>query len=236
MMVIKNQSKELLMNNIKVLKKDKNSKVLVITPLLSGHKISKKTKITIKRNKTPITWISSESNQNIPINVQFGINWYMENFKEKISYYIPIDRDIILGRYMIDKLYKKLKNSPSHIGYAYANFKFKGYINQKFPAVPFNINKLVESNYISSNSLFKLNVVKKVGLVKDNNLVRFLDWAFLLKCYKNNFYGINCPEASFIACSSPNDISSSDGHDYLRKNKIIFEKYIKPLLNNNLNG
>lgn len=217
------------MNQIKIIKQDKGSKILVVTPLLPGHKISKNTKVTLKRNKTPITWLSSMGRNNIPTNAQLGINWYRRKYG-KISYYLMLDNDITLGRKAIDKLYDKLKSSPPHIGYSYANFKYEGYTNRNFPAVPFDINRLVKANYISSNSLFKMNVIEEVGLVTDEFYKRLLDWAFLLKAYGQGYMGLPVPEASFVAQSTINDVSAGDNTDYQIKSKRVYTNFIKPLL------
>ena len=218
------------MNEIKIIKQDKNSKILVVTPLLPKHKISKDTKITLKRNKTPITWISSMGNNNIPTNAQLGINWYKRKYNELMPYYMLLDNDIILGRKAIDKLYDKLEGTPYHIGYSYANFEYKGHINKNFPAKPFDINKLVKANYISSNSLFKMSVIEKVGLVTDDFYKRLLDWVFLLKAYGKGFQGIPTPEASFVAISSPKDISAGSNEDYRIKSRRVYNNFVKPLL------
>lgn len=220
------------MNEIKILKQDKGSQILVVTPLLPGHKISKETKVTLKRNKTPITWLSSMGNNNIPTNAQFGIDWYRRKHMNSLDFYMMLDNDITLGRKAVDKLYDKLKSSPPHIGYAYASFKYEGHINRDFPAVPFDINRLVKANYISSNSLFKMDVIEDVGLVTDEFYKRLLDWAFLLKLYGQGFMGINCPEASFTAISSMNDVSAGDNTDYKIKSKRVYNDFIKPLLTN----
>lgn len=220
------------MNEIKIIKQDKGSKILVVTPLLPTHKISKETKITLRRNKTPITWISSMGNNNIPTNVQLGINWYKRKYGGLPEYYLMLDNDITLGRKALDRLYEKLKTSPPHIGYAYASFKYEGHINKEFPAIPFNINKLVKGNYISSNSLFKMEVIENVGLVTDEQYKRLLDWAFLLKCYGEGFMGIGCPEASFVAQSTANDISAGSNEDYTIKSKRVYTDFIKPFLPN----
>lgn len=218
------------MNAIKIIKQDKGSKILVVTPLLPGHKISKETKVTLRRNKTPITWISSMGNNNIPTNAQLGINWYKRKYGDLPEYYLMLDNDIMLGRKALDRLYEKLKETPYHIGYAYASFKYEGYTNRNFPAIPFDINRLVKANYISSNSLFKMSVIEEVGLVTDEQFQRLLDWAFLLKAYSKGYMGIPCPEASFVAQSTKNDVSAGDNTDYKIKSHRVYEHFIKPLL------
>jgi len=221
-----------MITQINILKKCDNPEILVLTPLLPKHKISRETKVTLKRNKTPITWISCTNNQNIPKNHNDGIKWYKNKYKKLPPYILFLDNDITLSRKAIDKLYDKLKSTPPHIGYAYASFKYEGHINKEFPAVPFDINRLVKANYISSNSLFKMSVIEDVGLVTNDFYKRLLDWAFLLKCYGQGFMGIPTPESSFKAISSVNDVSAGTNEDYKIKSKRVYNKFIKPLLAN----
>ena len=216
------------MNKIKIVKECQNPEVLVVTPLLPDHKISKITKKTFNRNETPIYWLSSAGNNNIPTNALEGIKWYKNEFGKLPPYYIMIDRDIELGRGMLDRLYEKLRKNPA-IGYCYATFQFKGYMNIDFPAMPFDINRLVQCNYISSNSLFRSNVIEQVGLVTDNKYKRLLDYAFLLKCFKIGYVGIPEHNAWFIAHSTKDDISAGSQEDYKEKYMRVYEDFIKPL-------
>ena len=142
-----------------------------------------------------------------------------------------IDRDIELGRKMLDRLYMKLDafKSFDKVGFAYATFQFKGHVERDFPAISYDINKLVESNYISSNSLFKSDVIEKVGLVTNDKYKRLLDWAFLLKCFSYDIIGVPEPTAWFIAHSTENDISAGSVDDYKLKYKRVYDDFIKPL-------
>jgi hypothetical protein len=141
-----------------------------------------------------------------------------------------VDRDIEAGRGLLDKLYYTLDGTQDHIGYSYANFEFKGHVNVKFPANKFDINKLVLGNYISSNSMFKSNVIEQVGLVTNDIYKRLLDYAFLLKCFGNGYIGIPCINANFIAHSNENDISAGSNEDYNNKYKRVYKDFIKPLI------
>jgi hypothetical protein len=217
-------------NKIEVINATKFPDVLVITPLFSGDFISKDTKKTIRRNHIKYFWISSEGKNNIPTNVSEGLIWARAHVKPFPKYYILIDNDIILGRNMLDRLYKALDNSIKGIGYTYASFEFKGAVNQQFPADPFNPQRLVRANYISSNSMFKISMVNEVGLVTDNKYKRLLDYAFLLKCLGKGYHGLNVPNARFVAISEPGDISAGSQQDYKIKYQRVFEDFIKPLI------
>ena len=142
-----------------------------------------------------------------------------------------LDRDIILGRYMIDRLYKKLSKQHNQVAYSYASFKFTGHINKEFPAEIWDINKLLLQNYISSNSLFKSNVLLEVGLVTDEKYKRLLDWAFLLKLFLvGGYYGVACPEASFEAVSNKDSVSSGTVEDYYLKRERVITDFGKPIV------
>jgi len=219
------------MNKICVVNECRDPEVLIVTPLLPDHEVSRETKISIKRNQTKYTWIKSYGNNNIPTNALEAIKWY-KSFKKLPPFYLMIDRDIILGRGMIDKMVTKLKKFSwaENIGYVYASFEFKGHVNQKFPAVPFDINRLLQANYISSNSMFRSDVIEKVGLVTDDRYKRLLDYAFLLKAFKMGYLGVPVPEANFVAKSTKDDISAGSQQDYVIKYKRVFEDFVKPIL------
>lgn len=219
------------MNTIKMLKESKNPDVLLVTPLLPGHEISRETKISIQRNDIDFSWISSTGENNIPTNALEGIHWYKNKYGCLPLFYMMIDRDIRLGRHCIDKLAVALTNRTSkYVGYAYASFEFTGHINQKFPAYPFDINRLIQGNYISSNSLFLSEVIERVGLVTDDKYKRLLDYAFLLKCYAHGIIGKNVPDANFSVQSTANDVSSGNSDDYNIKYQRVYDDFIKPYL------
>lgn len=214
-------------NKFSILRQDKDSKILVVTPLYIHHKVSKDTKKTIKRNKTPFTWITSEGKHNIPTNLEKGLLWFEENHKMP-EYYIMIDNDIVLGRNMLDRLYHTLKNERylnRNIAFSYASFSFRGTINHDFPADPFDIQRLTKHNYISSNSMFVTEITKEVGLVTNDKYKRLLDWAFLLKLVKHGYSGAPCDNAHFIARSEPKDISAGSKNDYVIKRKRVLDDF-----------
>jgi len=217
-------------NKIEIIKSTKFPELLIVTPLLPGHRISKDTKKTIKRNKLKYFWIASIGKNNIPFNYEEGLLWAERNIKILPKYCIMIDNDIVMGRSMLDRLYKNLEQSSNNTAFSYASFEFKGAVNAQFPADPFNPNRLMKSNYISSNSMFKLDIVNDIGLVTDNKYKRLLDWAFLLKLVSNGYSGSPEPRARFIAKSEPNSISAGSNTDYQLKYKRVFQDFIKPMI------
>lgn len=220
------------MNVIKTIVECAKPQVLVVTPLLPDHEVSKITKKTLKRNQVPFYWVSSAGKNNIPTNALAGINWYKEKFGSLPPYYMMIDRDIEAGRGLLDRLFIKLSKKPivGNIGYCYATFQFKGHINHDFPAIPFDINKLLMGNYISSNTMFKSSVIEHVGLVTDDKYKRLLDYAFLLKCFKMGYLGVPEPRAWFIAHSTKDDISAGSNDDYREKYGRVYQDFIHPIM------
>ena len=61
---------------MKIIQKVINPKILVITPLKINDKISKETKISIKRNNTPFDWISYENKHNPAKNTALALFEY----------------------------------------------------------------------------------------------------------------------------------------------------------------
>jgi len=209
---------------------DNDPIVLVVTPLLPNHKISGITRKTIKRNDIPIAWVSYTGNNNIPTNTQNGINEYLLKYQEP-PFFLMLDNDIELGRYMIDRMVDKLSKSKVHEAYCYASFEFKGFITTSFPAIDFNIGKLLQHNYISSNSLIKLDCLRFIGgMVTDDTYRRLLDWCLFLKLLLHGYIGIPCPEAHFIAHSTEDSISAGGPDDYRLKHQRVYNDFIRPIL------
>jgi hypothetical protein len=217
-------------NKIEIKRPTKFPEVLVVTPLSPLDYVSKITKKTIQRNIVKYFWITSQGDNNIPTNYQLGLDWAKENIPNPPKYCIMIDNDIELGRHMLDRLYDALKKSDENTGFAYAGFEFKGAVNHKFPADPWNLSRLIKGNYISSNSMFKMSAIDKVGLVTDDKYKRLLDWAFLLKCASYGYHGLPVPNAEFIAKSEPGDISAGSNEDYKLKHKRVYEDFVKPFV------
>ena len=84
------------MINVKELITHNNPKVLVVTPLLEGHKVSRETKVTIKRNEVPFTWITAEGKHNIPINVTRGMNYFKTVHKFLPDYFLMSHKFMII--------------------------------------------------------------------------------------------------------------------------------------------
>lgn len=211
-----------------IIKESKNPvDILVITPLLTGRKVSKETKNSIKRNNVNYIWASYTSNEKHAKNVQLGIDAFHKKFHYLPGYIQIIDDDITLGRFMLDRLHAVLSKTGKDIGYAYCDLEYKGHTNLKIPVGVFDIERLRKKNYISSNSLYKTDSIYNVGgFVTDLEYHRLSDWAMFLKMYKSGFKGVYVPNTGFTAWSTPTDISAGSNDEWLKTKKLIIERFV----------
>jgi len=205
--------------------------ILIISPLLPEHQISHETKLSIKSNKIKYKWISFSSNRKHAANVQAGLDEYKSQFGKLPEYIQVLDRDIICGRKMLDRLYNHLIKQPENVGFSYCSFAYKGFINVSFPPMKYDINKLRVNNYISSNSLYRIKAIEDVGgFVMEEDIHRLSDWAMWLKMYNHGYIGSICYDTSFIAMSTKDDISAGKMDEFITTKKLIYERYIHPFL------
>lgn len=220
---------------LNILKQGKTKELLVITPLLIGHSISNETKKSIKKNDIDFTWISYEGTGKHATNVQAGINQFKKQFNFLPKYIQIIDRDIILGKNMLDRLHDTLVSasvkSDNKYAFSYCPFEYKGYMNVKFSPMEYDIKKLIKGNYISSNSMYNSQIIELVGgFITDEKMHRMSDWVMFLNLYKNGYIGKLCYNASFIAMSTKNDISAGSNEEYISTYKLIYQNFIKSIL------
>lgn len=210
---------------IKTIVKHKDPQILVITPLLTGHKISKETKKSIKRNKTPFTWISYMGQGNPCLNTLKAFNIYRHS-NDIPPFVIKIDNDIDASRGMLDEMYETLLRSMKHEAYCYCSFEFIGSVNVKFPAIPFDAERLKHTNYISSCSMIKSDKLIEVGLwVTDDEGFRLLDWALWLRFLKRGYVGIPAKRSSFVATASDSSVSAGSVSDYTKKRDWVLRNF-----------
>ena len=207
------------MSKIKVLHLSESPEFSIVTPLRTGDFISNATKDTVFECKVPFNWISVESDNNVMRNFEIGFFELMKR-KQLSKHIIKIDNDTEWMDDTLEEMSFVLQNSDEHVAYTYCSFQYKGVINNSFPAIDFNSEKLKQGNYISSNSMFKSKVIYDIGLVTDDQYVRLLDWAFLLKCLKSGYIGK--PSAGFFtAYSSQDSISARSIEDYnIKKERV----------------
>lgn len=210
---------------IKYLVRHNKPVILVITPLLTGDKVSVETKKTLKRCSIPFEWISYMGDGNPCKNTQLAWNEYKKN-RDTPPFIIKIDNDIVAQRGMLDVMHKTLTNAPHLVSYCYCNFEFRGAVNQKFPAIPFDAERLKKTNYISSCSLIKSHRLDGAGgFVTDDKGFRLLDWALWLKLLKQGSIGIGTTRTSFVAMASPNSVSARGGGDYFEKKEWVLDNF-----------
>ena len=209
---------------------DNNPRVLIITPLKECFTISDYTISSVIGTNVPIHWVSYSGDQNPYKNFDCALQYY-KRFHTVPEYLIKIDNDIKAEPNMIDSMVNTLDNSHDDIAYTYCDFKFEGTINMSFKAIPFNADRLMKSNYISSISMMRYKVLQQIGGVEvDDKYFRLLDWALWLKFLSKGYHGVPTVGTSFIAHSSKNSVSSGSSHDYIIKHKNVYNDFIKPML------
>lgn len=216
---------------MKIIKKVKNPKFLVITPLRISDSISENTLSLLNTTKTEFDWISYSGNNNIPKNTQLALNEYEENIGN-VDYLIKVDNDITPNSNFLDSLYNILENSNDNIAYSYCSFEFS---NEKtkicINAFDFDELQLLNYNYISSISMIKRNALKEIGdFIYDDQYVRLLDYALWLKFLSHNYIGIYDKNTYFKAELNENSISAGSSEDYELKMSRIKNDFILPYI------
>lgn len=214
---------------LKIFQDNKEPDFCIITPLKPGDKISKETKVSIKRNSKNFIWATYESDNNVAKNFKLGL----EELSKKIKlpkYTIKIDNDTVWNRNTLDRMVNTLEKSELYFAYCYCSFEYKGSVNAKFPAVEFNGNRLIHSNYISSNSMFRTNILQEFPIIDDDKYKRLLDWAYYLHLMRNKLIGIPVENGYFVAQASEDSISAGSTEDYKIKYKRVFDDFIEPML------
>lgn len=217
---------------LKIIKKVKNPKFLVITPLKENDKISKNTLETVLKNKLDFDWISYEGNNNIPTNTELALKEYEKN--NSVDYIIKIDNDIFMDDFLLDFMYYKIKKSDCNVAYVYCGFSYitpnKFFISFNYD---FNEKKLLQSNYISSNSMIKRDLLEEIGgFVKDEKYERLLDWCLWLKFLEFGYIGEKIPLKRFLTPLNEGNVSARGQLDYKIKYKRVIRDYVQKIKNN----
>lgn len=221
------------MNWFSVLKDGSSElELLIITPLKYGDKVSEETKKTVGLNSIDYEWVTIENDGNPAYNTSLGYEiWNSNNSKRKKPKYImKLDNDISSDKPFIDILVKSLNNSNNNEAYAYCGFEFTGAITAKFPAIKFDAYRLIQSNYISFNSIIKREILDLIGgFITDDKYFRLLDWALWLKLLKNGYIGKPSFDVSFTAHASKNSVSAGSIDDYKIKHKAVYDDFINKI-------
>ena len=209
------------------IKQSYKPKYLVITPLKPGDKISKETKETIKRNKLPFDWVSFESDNNIPTNTTLALQEYEIKYPVP-NYIIKVDNDINADRELLDAMYYTLRQTDKNIGYVYCAFSYIKPDGKKISfGEYFNEQKLLKQNYISSNSMIKRGVLRRVGgFVTDSKYERLLDWCLWLKMLYYGHKGHYLTSKGFTTPLNEGNVSNRGVEDYQLKYKRVIQDFV----------
>ena len=215
----------------RVIKKVKSPKYLVITPLKSGDKISKKTKKGVKKNKLPFDWVYYEGDNNIPINTTLALEQYRKKCGHGVDYIIKVDNDVYMDNGLLDEMYYVLKNSGDDVGYAYCGFSFIHELGMKTTFnKEFTVSDLLQHNYISSNSMIKFDALDKVGgFVTDEKYERLLDWALWLKFLYYGYRGVRIGIKGFETPLNKDGVSARGRNDYQIKRQRVIQDFVLPI-------
>ncbi len=210
--------------SFKIIKQDIDPKFAIVTPLRPSDKISRDTKVSLKRNDIPLIWVSYKGDGNVVQNFKAGMK-ELENYIALPDYIIKIDNDTVWNRNTLDSMYTGLKYSNESIAYTYCSFKYVGAVNAKFDAIPFDSNKLKRANYISSNSMFKTKIIQEYEMIEDEKYKRLLDWTYYLHLLNNGFIGK--PVKGYFEVKTKKDsVSAGSQEDYKLKHQRVKEDFI----------
>jgi hypothetical protein len=150
----------------------------------------------------------------------------MKNVPE---YIIKIDNDINANKNMLDDMYDILKKTDDSIAYCYPPFKYILPNKQEISfSGRFDKNRLLQGNYITSNSLIKYDKLKEIGgFVCDKKYERLLDYCLWLKFLRYGYIGIECNKG-FITPLNENNVSARGQEDFKDKMNMVRQDFILP--------
>lgn len=208
-----------------IVENHKNPSLLVVTPLRPTDKVSKETRVSVKRNDVSFSWITYKSEGNVVQNFKRGMKEFESEYGRLPKYVIKIDNDTVWSRNTLDKMVESLDKSVHFEVYTYCSFEYRGAIQAQFPAIPFDDKKLKKANYISSNSMFKSRILKEIEMPDEDKYIRLLDWAYYLKLLRYGFIG-KPSKGFFYVNTSAESISAKSNEDYRLKYQRVYEDFI----------
>lgn len=201
--------------------------MLVVTPLRLDDSVSRLTlKTVLDFTKSRFCWYTYSGKNNVMKNFALGLEELRHEFDALPLSVIKIDSDTVWAPGTLDGMLRTLDESPNEIGYVYTNFCYAGYLNARFPAAPFEQERLKNHNYISSNSLFRLSTLLNHELITDDKYIRLLDWCYLLKLLQHGVKGRPYESGSFTAISKIESISSQSAEEYDVKRKQVLDDFV----------
>lgn len=159
--------------------------------------------------------------------------WFRNQNDGLPPYVIKIDNDLTCKRGMLDKLYEALEGADRQFAYSYCNFRYRGSVNVDFDNIPFDVNRLVQQNFISSCSLIRTKTLEETGsFVTDDKYFRLLDWCLWLQFLRRGYIGKYVDDTSFTAYASPTAVSSGSVEDYKVKHRRVIDDFVAPYMDN----
>jgi len=152
-----------------------------------------------------------------------------KGFQEVTSNFVVFcDADIFFYPNALERMMDVLKRN-ANADFVYSDFIWKseedGYL-MMMKAIPWNVQRLYEKNYISFVSLVKTSIAER-AMPLDKTIDRLQDWDFWLTLAQKGFMGKYISESLFIAILKSSGISSRDNMDYLKWKQVIQNKHRK---------
>ena len=170
--------------------------------------------------------IKKNIDQYISLKQHVGANYARtKGFRKVVSEYLIFsDADIFFYPGVIDRMLSRIKEYDAD--FVYGDFVWKGeearLITMK--AMPWDINRLYQDNYISFVSLIKTSVAER-AMPLDKSIDRLQDWDFWLEMAERGFKGEYMDETLFMAVLKTYGISARGKADYLKWKNIIQNKH-----------
>jgi len=211
---------------LKIIKKSIDPKFLIITPLKPGDEVSVHTLRSVFNNKVMYDWYSYADDNNIPLNTLLGLSSY-EGKHKQLPYIIKIDSHTTWKKGTLDKMYATIVNTPDYVAYVYTSFEF---IKNRIPIVSFkniqfNVDRLKEMNYISSNSMIKRKHLGECPFITERSYERLLDYAHWLSFLKKGYHG-KLSDGYFSSEMNFDNVSSGSQEDFKLKLKRVHKDFL----------
>ena len=114
----------------------------------------------------------------------------------KAEYIFPLDADDRARSTSIDR-YVQILSSDSRIGVSYGDQEQFGARNMRWAPGPFDLRRLMQSNYIACSALFRRAVWEQNGGYDERMKQGFEDWEFWLNACEHGWHFAYVPEILF---------------------------------------
>jgi len=207
--------------------KTKKPAFLIVTPLKLGDTLSPNTIRSVLNNRVEFDWVVYEGDGNIPSNTVTGIAEYEEKYKP-LPYVIKIDNNTTWKKNTLVYMYDTIVKSKPNVAYVYVSFEFiKNYTPvASFMNIPFDGDRLRQSNYISSNSMIKRALLNECPFIIDDQYARLLDYAHWLSFLKMGYVGKLSKKGYFYSIMNDGNISAGSNEDYFIKLNRVHKDFL----------